>query len=163
MKQKLIEKKKYTFEDLNSLINNSGTILLQDLLETDLKDCLSTIFVNHTLVVRDVVDISFITYQDKADYPFIHGIVDVYDRVLRENLYNSKEDTSPKFIANDHLADIAIRSNLVINVLELNVLNFIQQDNGNTLALKNKYLIELYTDWHTQMHHKDNEFFRLFF
>lgn len=160
---KLIEKKKYTYEELNALIDHQGTVFLQDLIDTEVKNCLVTLFVNHTLVVKDVESLSFITYQDNVAYPFIHGIVDVYDRVLREQLYNaSKDNTGPKFIENDNIADLVIRSNLVINVLELNVLNFIQEGIGNTIALENKYLIELYTDWHTQMHHKDNEFFNLF-
>ncbi|WP_062105500.1 hypothetical protein [Bacillus niameyensis] len=156
MEQRLLEKKKYTFEELSERISERGTLFLQDLLKTDINGRLYTLFINHTLVLRDVEELSLISYEDKN---YIHGIVDVYDRVLREKLYNSSNTR----IENDQIADIVIRSNIVINVLELGVANFIQQGPEESIALPNKYLIEIYTDWHTQMHHKDQEFFHLFF
>ncbi|MDQ0252766.1 hypothetical protein J2S74_000138 [Evansella vedderi] len=159
--QPLLEKKKYSFEKLLNTVSEKGSLDLQDLIETEVDEHLYTLFVNHTLVIRDVENLSLITYEDK---PFIHGIVDVYDRVLREKLYNSSQpDNGPKTMENDQLVDIVIRSNLVINVMELNVLNFIQQAPGDSIGLPNKYLIELYTDWNTQMHYKENVFFNLFF
>lgn len=160
MGQKLLEKKKFSLEELRAKISQRGTVYLQDLIETEIGSHLFTMFVNHTLVVRDVQDFSLIGYDDKS---FIHGIVDVYDRVLREKLYNSSEGNGTKRIENDHLADIVIQSNLVINVIELNVSNYIQCAPGESVALKNKYLVELYTDWHTQRHYKEDEFFKLFF
>ncbi|MGO4889622.1 hypothetical protein ACJ2A9_17895 [Anaerobacillus sp. MEB173] len=160
MRGRLLEKQKYNFEDLNTFISQKGSINLKDLVETDIDGHLCTLFVNHTLIVKDVEGLALIKYDD---IEFIHGVVDVYDRVLRENLYNfSMDDTSSKSIENAHIADIIIQSNLVINVIELNTANHIQHAPGETIALENKYLIELYTGWHTQLHHREHEFFKLF-
>lgn len=162
MKRRLLEKKRYTFDELQTLITDNGTLHLQDLINTRLDDYFFTLFINHTVVIKDVVNLSFLSYHDRPD--FIHGIVDVYDRVIREELYNLAHFTGgPLYLENDHLTDIAIRSNIVINVLELNVSNFVQDSPGNSIPLFNKYLVELYTDWHTQLHFKDQEFFKLFF
>lgn len=155
--QRLLEKKKYSFEELISLISQNGTVYLQDLVESELEGDLHTLFLNHSFVIRDVEELSFITYED---HTYIHGIIDVYDRVFREKLYNSD---NPRFIANDPIADMIIRSNVVINVIELNVSNYIQEKRGKLIPLKNKYLVEIYTDWHTQMHHMENKFFKYFF
>lgn len=164
MGQELLEKKKYRFEEFHSLILEKGTVFLQDLIDTKIEDQLFTLFINHSVVIRDVVNLSFISYENKTEKPFIHGIADVYDRVLREKLYNGHQDKMKHAtIENDHLADMVIRSNVVINVLDLNVANFIQKGPGDSVALVNKYLIELYTGWHTQLHHRDREFFQLFF
>jgi len=160
LKLKLLEKKKFAFEELENKVAERGVLSIQDLLETKANP-LYTLFINHTLVIKDVEDLTFIAYEDKN---FIHGIVDVYDRVLREKMFNTpSHETGPKKIENDHIADIVIRSNLVLNVLELNVSNYIQHAPGESIALQNKFLIELYTDWHTQLHHKENEFVKYFF
>lgn len=156
MNQLLLEKKIWSFEKLMEEIEEKGTLYLDDLVDTEIGRHLFTLFINHTVVIKDVEELIFLMYEDK-DY--IHGIVDVYDRILREKLYNRGRLK----IENDHIADLVVRSNLVINVLKLEVDNFIQDAPGQSIALHNKYLIEIYTDWHTQLHHKDQEFFHLFF
>lgn len=168
MKHQLIEKKKFRFEELVNRISNNGTLFLQDLIDISIKDQLFTLFINHTVVIKDVVDLSFITYGiddgKKEEDPFIHGIVDIYDRVQLERKYSSEKDpTKPIYIENDHVADIVVRSNIVINVLDLNVANFIKENCEESIALNNKFLIELYTDWHTQMHFKEQTYFQYFF
>lgn len=160
-KNHLIEKVNYPYEQLVEEITPTRTLQLQDLVKTNLDGHLFTLFINHTLVVRDVENIMFIFHEDDN---FIHGIVDVYDRVLREKMFNSTEpEGEVRQIKNDHLADIVIQSDIVINVQQLGVYNFIQRTSDDMAALKNEYLIEIYTDWHTQFHFKENEFFRLFF
>lgn len=152
----LLEKKKYTFEELVTRIDKKGVIILQDLVDTDIDGHLQTIFMNHSLVIKDIEGLSMTMYDDEN---FIHGIIDVYDRMLREELYNSD---NPDVIENDHIADIIIRSDIVINVIELNTENYIQDSPKELITLPNKFLIEIYTDWHTQMHFKDNEYARYF-
>lgn len=152
----LLEKKKYTFEQLLAAIDEHDTLYLQDLLDTDIDGHLSTIFMNHTLVIKDVENISFITYDDDL---YIHGIIDVFDRVQREEHYNLE---NPDTIINDHLADVIVRSDIVINVIELHTENYIQESVDDILTLPNTFLIEIYTDWHTQMHFKENEYAKYF-
>lgn len=153
----LLEKKRYTYEELVAQIQEKETIYLQDLVDTKIDGHLQTIFMNHSLVIKDVEGVSLIMYDDET---YIHGIIDVYDRVIREALYNS---ANPNVIENDHIADIIIRSDIVINVIELNEENYIQESAEEIITLPNKFLIEIYTDWHTQMHFKDNEYARYFF
>lgn len=152
----LLEKKNYTFEQLVAAIDEHETLYLQDLLDTEIDGHLSTLFMNHTLVIKDVENISFITYDDDI---YIHGIIDVFDRVQREERYNAHR---PTIIANDHLADIIVRSDIVMNVIELQTESYIQESAEDILTLPNTFLIEIYTDWHTQMHFKDNEYARYF-
>lgn len=52
--------------------------------------------INHTLVVKDVVNLSFLSYKDTPE--FIHGIVVVYDRVIREELFNTRRNTGGPFL-----------------------------------------------------------------
>lgn len=163
MRYPVIEKKMYKFEELELLINEQKNISLQDLVETDLKG-LYTIFFNQRLVIKDVEDITLFIAQSRDTKTFIHGIIDIYDRMEKERLFNNQAASNGvKIIENDNIADLIICSNLVINVLELNVSNFIQDKPNNTIALHNRYLVELYTDWNTQLHFKEGEFFKYLF
>lgn len=155
MNKRLVEKKLYSFQELVVELNNKGTIYLSDLLETPVSGNLVTLFVNHSTVIRDVAEVNLMKEGDS----FIHGIVDVYDRVQREKTHNSSQNK----ILNDNIADIVIKSDIVLNVLKLGVMNFIMEEKDKESALYNEYLIELYTDSHIQHHYLNNQFFELFF
>lgn len=155
-RNRLIEKKKYTYEQLLSLIEEKQTLYLEHLIDTNIEDSYFTVFFNHSLVIKDVEQLMFMTY----DKQYIHGIIDVYDRIQREKLYNLD---NLQMMENDHIADIIIRSDIVINVMKLDLFNFILRGPNDRATLHNKFLIEIYTDWHTQLHFKDNLFFKYFY
>lgn len=162
MNDNVLEKKTYTIEQLQSF-SETKFFQLQDLIETNITSQLVTLFINHTVVIKDVVDVGFLCTESNEGKTFIHGFIDIYDRIKNERLYNKNSGTNGKQIMkNDNIADILIRSNIVINVLKLNVLNFVLDETGEQ-ALHNKYVIEIYTDWHTQLHHKDQQFFEYLF